>query len=219
MIAGPWGTDGTPRGCDSPLQPICRLSEGCLQLLLQFPLADCLNWDFQLSTSVSDAVAKEFAFGGMNERMRRENLCKRRQRATGGQQDRGTCDSIMTGLQFLHDLLDGRQSQALRCSLTVCQVSLRGRKLQGSRVVIGLVCTAVCGICDCDPPAVDDLILAGVSRNRDEHAPTGMHSKAEDCSFHEGGCSQAGNKCINVSRTYFSAIVDQDPRSRTACLR
>src|ERR1700687_1412141 len=199
MIAGPWGTDGTPRGCDSPLQPACCISEGCLHTLLQFPLTDCLDWNLQLFTSIPDAVAKEFAFGGMNERMRGENLCKRRQRATGGQQNRGTCDSIMTGLQFLHYLLDGRQCQALRCTLTVCEVSLRGRKLQGSRVVIGLICTGFCGICDCDAPTVDDLFLAGVSRNRDEHAPTRMHSKAEGCSFHEAGCSQAGNKCINLS--------------------
>src|ERR1700692_1952167 len=110
MIAGPWGTDGTPRGCDSKLQPARCISEGCLHPLLQFSLADCLDWNLQLFASVPDAVAKEFAFGGMNERMRRENLCKRRQRATGGQQDRCTCDSIVTPLQFLDDLIDGRHS-------------------------------------------------------------------------------------------------------------
>jgi hypothetical protein len=67
-----------PRGGDSPLQSAGCISEGGLHTLLQFPLADCLDWNLQLFASVPDAVAKKFAFGGMYERMGCENLRKRR---------------------------------------------------------------------------------------------------------------------------------------------
>jgi REP element-mobilizing transposase RayT len=50
--------------------------------LLEFSLSNCRHRNFQTFTSFPDGMTKEFAFRGMNQRVRPENFRKRRQRAT-----------------------------------------------------------------------------------------------------------------------------------------
>ncbi len=102
-------------------------------------------------------MAKEFAFRGMNQRVRRKNFRKRRQRATGGQEDGRTYDSIVAPVQFPHHLRDRRQSQALRDSGTVRKVSLRLWESEAGGIVIGLVGSGDSRIRGDDAPPVDYL--------------------------------------------------------------
>src|ERR1700722_10556856 len=86
VILGPRRADQTTDSCNSQEYPLCRISEGHFYSLLKFPLSNCLDRNFQSITGVPDAGAKEFAFGGMNQRMGGENFCQGRQRAAGGQE-------------------------------------------------------------------------------------------------------------------------------------
>src|ERR1700683_5259567 len=110
VIRGPRRADQTSGSFDSALYSACRLSEGGLCSLLQFPLAKFLDRNFPPFTGAPDAVAKEFAFRRVNQRMGRENSRQRRQGSSGSQQHGSTYDSNSARLQFPPHPLDSRRS-------------------------------------------------------------------------------------------------------------
>ena len=79
----PWSRVGRSsfrglRYCPGPGLPLpeCRLGS-----LVELSLLDCGDGNLQILASSADGVAEEFAFCGVNQRMRGENFFERRQGA------------------------------------------------------------------------------------------------------------------------------------------
>jgi len=184
MILGPRWADRTSQAGDPALHPAGRISECRLRLLLEVSLANCRDRNFQTFTSSANRATKEIAFRRMNQRVRGENLRKRWQRATCGQEDGRTYDATMAPVQFPDRLLDCGESQALGDSRTVGKVSLRLGQSEAGSMMIWLLGAGDRRIGGDNAPPVHHLHGVGISGNGHQHSPTGMHSNPKGCALH-----------------------------------
>lgn len=93
----------------NPAAHSARRNPKCLfGSLLEFSLSNYSDRNLQTFACLPDRIAKEFALRRMNQRVRRQNLRKRGQRAAGGLEHRRTSQAISSRVQFPDHFLDGR---------------------------------------------------------------------------------------------------------------
>src|ERR1700728_2871112 len=74
VVLGPGWADRLSKVCDSTLDSARSTPECRLRSLVELSLPDCSDGDLQILASLANGVAEEFAFCGVNERVRSENF-------------------------------------------------------------------------------------------------------------------------------------------------
>lgn len=149
MILGPGWADGTAEAGDTPLQRAIVIAPG-----IKLPCPDRGNRDPQAYASLTDSLAEEFAFRRMDEGMRSENFCQRRQGPARSEQNRCAHDAIATLVQFSNNLRDRGGSQLTGRFRAVRQMFFLIRRFELSCEMIRLDGPVLLRVRDHNAPAI-----------------------------------------------------------------
>ena len=86
------------------LHPTCRLAELFSQTFVEIALSNPRYSKIETFTGFANGFAKEFTFGRVDERVRGEDVGKRRQRTARGQEDGRPYYGVVAIAQFVEDL-------------------------------------------------------------------------------------------------------------------
>jgi hypothetical protein len=85
VVTGPGRTDRPAKARDTALHLASPIREGQLRPGIKLSHSDCRDGDLQTFAGLMGGMAEEFAFRGMDQGMRRENLSQRWQRTARSQ--------------------------------------------------------------------------------------------------------------------------------------
>src|SRR6478736_1022256 len=133
---------------------------------------------------MAESLAEEFAFSGVDHRVRGENFVEVRQRFGRAEQDGGAGPGKTTVAQLGAKLGEGLDSEAVAVGGGAGNVLFRRGKLPGRSVVIGLYGTGGFWIDDGDFRSFNDCRRSGRAGKYHHRAPSGVDAYADGCWLH-----------------------------------
>lgn len=183
LILGPRWPQRTAEGGNVLPHTIRTSSKRGVGACLEIVLSKSGERKVQALACLRKGLAKEFAFGRMNQGVGGEDIWKRRQRPPGSHEDRSAYNPILAE-QPAFQILKGRPGQAYCSHKTVCKKLLGTRKFEILGKMIGLVPAAVSWRRDRDALSCNDLHAAGMARDGHQRSPPRMRPNADGCVLH-----------------------------------